>query len=249
MHRLYYLFFFALTITGILRGQCVEQEAHNTSIVSNWISCETSANPLTYLPASHWILYEFEEVSTISGMKLWNINNPDYLNMGSREIRMDISKDGAIWTAHDTLTLEMAEGDPDYLGQEMEDVESVETKYVLFTVLSNYGSDCTGFAEVKFNLGQLSTSTEDVIVDALLSWPNPADQKITISLENLNGKVQGYQISDMMGRRLSTKNYPNGDIGSELEIETNHLSDGQYIISVISDEGRYNESIVVVHPN
>ena len=249
MYRLYYLLFFIPLSTGLLSGQCVDQEAHNTSIVSNWISCEASSNPLTTLPNSHWILYEFEEVLSIASMKLWNINNPDYLTMGSQDIRIDISRDGALWETHDTISIDMAPGHPDYIGQKIEGLEGIETKYVLMTVLSNYGAECSGFAEVKFNLGQLSTTTEDLLVNALKTWPNPADQKITISLESLNGKVKGYQISDMLGRTISRKDFTPSDALDQIEIKTNHLSDGQYIISVISDEGRYNESIVVVHPN
>jgi hypothetical protein len=61
--------------------------------------------------------------------------------------------------------------------------------------------------------------------------------------------VKGYQISDMLGRTLSREEYASSNTLDQIEIRTNHLSDGQYIISVISDEGRYNESIVVVHPN
>ena len=249
MYKLCFLFFFILTNAAIIFGQCIDQDAHNTSIVSNWISCEARANPLSSLPNGHWVLYEFEEMVSISGLKIWNINNPDYLEMGSQEIRIDISRDGALWETHDTIEVGLAPGHPDYLGQEIEGLAGIEAKYVLMTILSNYGASCYGFAEVKFNLGDISTATEDIVSNTLKTWPNPADKKITISLEGIDGRFLGYQISDMMGRTIFKMDYRTSEVGEELEINTIYISDGQYIISVISDEGRYNETIVVVHPN
>lgn len=247
MQRLYMLIGFVLGLLSVANSQC-NFDAHNTSIGSHWISCEVKANPLTTLPASHWIMYEFEEVSSIDEITIWNVNHPDNLGSGASAIRMDISEDGANWQTLDTIQLSMATGDPDYFGTVLEEFKGMSAQYVLLTLLENHGGSCVGLGEVKFRLGSVISADEEKVLSNLNTWPNPADQKVSISLTNLKGKIQYYQVTDIMGRIISRQEVRTSTNINQLDIETAELTDGHYVISISSDEGRYAQPIVVVHP-
>lgn len=229
-------------------GQCLDLEAHNTSIIDTWISCEAFPNPLGSLGNNHWILYEFEEVQDIENIRVWNINHPEYNNFGIKTLRIDFSADGANWTELVTADLPIGEVSPDYLGELLE-AETFEAQYVLFTSLENHGGACTGLAEVKFNLSQLSTATEDTFLSSLIDVsPNPADDLINISFGDIKTEDISYQLVDMNGRIVLRKEVPMRDIKDGLSLTSTSLADGHYTLHMRTDEGVAAKQIIVVHP-
>lgn len=247
--RLQLLLFIVITL-NIVRtsGQCVDLEAHNTSIISHWLSCQPSTNPLVTTEEGHWIMYEFEEAVGVEGMTIWNLNHPDFLNMGVQEVRLDYSADGGTWNTLGTVELDQGEGGPDYLGADLDGLPEFDAKYVLLSVISNYGGPCTGLAEVKFQLGNLTTSNEELIVNELKVWPNPADQIVSIDLGEWEGKVSQYQIVDQLGRIIAADDVSRVSDNGIVRLSTVDLSAGQYVVNFRGEEAIINQSLVVFHP-
>ena len=242
---------FSMLITmgiNMVSAQCVDQEAHNTSIISHWLSCEISTNPLTSLADGHWIMYEFEEAVGIEKMTIWNLNHPDFLSMGAQEVRLDYSPDGAIWNTLGSVQVEPGDGGPDYVGVEMEDLPEFDAQYVLLSVISNHGGPCTGLAEVKFQLGSLTTSNEEIVVNQLKAWPNPADQLVSIDLGEWRDRVSQYQVVDQLGRIIAADDVSRVSDNGVVSLSTVEFSSGPYVVSFRGAEAIVNQSLVVFHP-
>ncbi|HBG70261.1 MAG: hypothetical protein A2W93_13100 [Bacteroidetes bacterium GWF2_43_63] len=67
----------------------------------------------------------------------------------------------------------------------------------------------------------------------LKSYPNPVSDKITVKLTDRNDKISRYEIYNIDGKILSAGTADS----SSTEISTGSLSDGNYIICVLSDKG------------
>ena len=158
MKTLLHLSILSLLTTSVI-AQCLDDQAHNTSINSVWMSCNLSPNPFAEIGDSHWIMYEFEQVESIESINLWNINNPNQLTSGAQRIRMDISPDGATWTNMGVFEVAMADASEDYTGELMADFEAFEGRYILFTILANHGGPCSGIGEVRLSLIHISEPT------------------------------------------------------------------------------------------
>ncbi len=231
-----------------LSGQCENADQHNTSEQSMWRSCAERESPLGGDETSHWVMYQFDQAQPIEGIHLWNINHPQYLSDGASEIKIETSSDGATWVARDTLTLDRASGSNEYVGQSFDEFEAFEAQYILLTVIENHGGRCTGLSEVKFVLGEVSTS-DDYLKNQVSVAPNPGDQQIVVDISELEASVSSYQITDMLGRVHLHNNVAKRNIKSKLSIGTSSLPDGNYALHLTTDKGIIAKSIIVVHPN
>ncbi len=250
MKRILHLSILYLLSTSIT-AQCLDDQAHNTSVNSVWMSCNTSPNPFAEIGESHWIMYEFEQVESIESINIWNLNNPDQLTSGAQRIRMDISPDGASWTNMGVVELAMAEASADYVGELLVDFEAFEGRYVLFTILANHGGPCSGFAEVRFNLGVGTVPTiDEELAAAVIVAPNPADKFVNIDIGDIISRTIRYQVLDMTGKVLMRDVAEMGrNSTQDVSISTADLSAGTYAISMETDEGIVTKKIIVVHPN
>ncbi|MBX2815940.1 MAG: carbohydrate binding domain-containing protein [Saprospiraceae bacterium] len=79
----------------------------------------------------------------------WNLNHPEYLDDGLKNIVIDISTDGTNWTTVDTFTLGRATGSSFYEGSRGPDLSGVAASHLLITALDNHGGGCFGLSEVK----------------------------------------------------------------------------------------------------
>ena len=228
-------------------SQCMDTDAHNTSLNSMWLSCETSPNPLGALGNNHWILYEFDEVKSVDELTVWNSNHPEYLEAGIKTLRIDFSSDGASWSELITAELEIGEGSPDYTGKDL-NIEAFEAKFVLMTAIDNFGGDCTGLSEVRFKLGDFSTATEDTFLSSLISVsPNPADQYVDVAFGDIPTDRISYQIVDASGRVLLRELTDLSSIRDGLTLSTIELPDGQYTLQLQTDIGTAAKQIIVLH--
>ena len=249
MKILLHLSLLSLFSTGLF-AQCMDDQAHNTSLNSVWMSCQTSTNPFAEIGETHWIMYEFEQLEAIESINIWNINNESQLTSGARRIRMDISPNGASWTNMGTFELGIGKADPDYLGELIDDFEAFEARYVLFTVFANHGGPCSGLAEVKFNLGigTVATIDEELAASVIIS-PNPADQFFNVKIEDISANTISYQLVDMTGRVILREIADNYQTRSDIRISTNNMSQGTYALNMQTEKGLVTKKIVVVHPN
>ena len=131
-----------------LFSQC-EPDRHTTDAIDGWISCEKSQNPKNAYGTSHWVRFDLGSQRSLHDIHLWNINHPDYLDDGIRNMLIDISSNGTAWTQVDTFTIARANGSGFYTGSAGPDLAGINARYVLLTALDNHGGGCVGLSEIK----------------------------------------------------------------------------------------------------
>ncbi len=142
-----------------LNAQCGEP---SMSIWDNtWTSCDISPNPNPNRDASHWIQYDLGEIYTLSKTHIWNTNASGQSNNGFRNVTVDYSTDGVEWTELGAFEFPQAPETPVYGGFPGFDFAGQTARYVLITATSNWGGDCFGLAEVKFNLSFVVKPCDD----------------------------------------------------------------------------------------
>jgi len=221
-----------------LFSQCYP-DRHNTSLESSWISCQSSANPNPAQSSGHWILYELEEKRTISSIKLWNLNHPDYLDSGVKTISIDYEVRDGIWENHSNHTVAKAEASGFYEGEELNLESEFVTDKVLITFSENYGGNCFGIAEARIGTKQaLSTSVFDTPLDYfnISVSPNPFFELAAVSLENISGNTFRYRILNNLGEIIREREVaaPNGN--ASFEIDGKNLSAGVYYLQVLDGQ-------------
>lgn len=146
------LLLYSIMLSAAISAQtCFEADA---SIWENtWASCSTSQNPKVEYGQTHWIQYDLGSVRKLSRSWIWNTNDPDELDRGFRDVKIDYSLDGNEWTHWGEMQFPQGMGTAVYGGFPGPDMLGIEARYVLLTATSNYGdASCAGLAEVKFNL-------------------------------------------------------------------------------------------------
>ena len=76
-----------------LEGQAFP-DRHTTNAFDAWISCEPSPNPNPARGTSHWIRYDFGQSYSLYDLTLWNLNHPQYVSSGLRNVIIDYSTNG-----------------------------------------------------------------------------------------------------------------------------------------------------------
>ena len=138
-----------------IAAQC-DPDRHGTSALDGWLSCQVSANPGNTAGQTHWIRYDFGQSIAMHDFHIWNMNHPDYLDDGVKDILIEYSSDGNGWTAVDTFTCPRANGSGFYRGFRGPDLGGISARYLLITPISNYGGGCYGFSEIKIYTGPKS---------------------------------------------------------------------------------------------
>lgn len=228
-------------------AQCTDDNLHSSGLSDSWISCSPRINPFLNRGVGHWILYEFDEAKDVNRINIWNIVHPDYLNYGVKNIRMEVSTDGKNWSSSQDLAVSIGSADATYLGESI-DVPDFRAKYVLFTLLENYGGKCWGFSEVKFNLGNTTDTEEHEISKEIVISPNPFSEFTTIRIDGSEGDRIYYEIIDIQGRILTRQNI-SLNTNKEFQIIGNGLITGTYFIKIYNQDLLQTQKLVVVHPN
>jgi len=148
------ILFFIIAIFSIqnINAQC---EDNGNYWNESWVSCTTSQNPNPARGNSHWILYEFHEFQYITSSHIWNANRTNESGWGAKDVVIDYSLDGNIWTELGTFTFPQASESTNYNGFAGPDFGGLFINKILITVLSTYsGNACASLAEVQFNIDQ-----------------------------------------------------------------------------------------------
>lgn len=199
---IYILFTFFWASTAFT--QCFP-DRHNTSWFDGWISCEATENPNSDRAKGNWIAYDFGKTYALKELKIWNINDPDLLNYGAKDIVVDYSIDGRNWLEAGTFTLPKATGKNDYEGELLGDLGEIKANHVLITVLNNYGGECTGFAELRFSAELVEDENADVCIIADV-YPNPIENEFSVFLsKKCLGDVY-LAVEDAMGKTVIAEN-------------------------------------------
>lgn len=160
-----YIFSIIIILTGVLQinAQCYP-DRHNTTWFHGWESCEMSENPNSSRGVSHWIMYDLGHVYKLEDVHLWNVNDPEHLEDGIKNVVFDYSLDGNDWVEFGEQSFEKATGRSIYEGENAFSFDGIKTRYLLMTVLETWGGDCAGFGEIRIGVAPI-TATELVDFD------------------------------------------------------------------------------------
>ena len=248
MYKVFLVILFSVTCL-FLQGQEATDNHHNTSTHSSWISCNKSNNPIGDFGITHWLLYDFSDSYSIESMNVWNANHPDRLATGVKRMRLDVSEDGSTWNNMGVMVLEQGTGLNNYEGQLIEDMPSFSARYVLMTILETHGDVCASLAELKFNLGESTTSTVDPVLAAQVSvYPMPNSGTFTVSLGALGSEKINYLLTDVTGATISKGEERPYGIDYEFDIVHNNMEDGTYFLTIHTEKEVVTKKILVINP-
>lgn len=176
----------AIIVSLTINAQCNENN-HSNNPSDNWESCAAKASPNEVRGNSHWVQYDLGYIYPITSSYIWNYNASGETDKGFKDVVIDYSIDGETWTELGIFNFTKATGSSVYSGFEGPDFGDIQTRYILITAINNYGDNCYGLAECKFNIGDELVSGMQEIEDnnALTLFPNPSSKYIQISSENL----------------------------------------------------------------
>jgi len=230
------LFLFSL---HCLHAQCFE-DRHSTNIHESWLSCQTSENPNTAKPNSHWILYDLGEPTELYKSTIWNLNYPSRLDNGVQSISVDYSLDGQTWLSLADFELEQAPGSSFYEGEEGPDFDGLSTQFILITANANFGGDCFGLSEIRFYTESdepVTAIEENINLLNLSVQPNPFNEYFTF---NSSEQIQLIIIYDAAGKLIKSINQPNQNEAIVIDF----LKSGNYFLNFVSEKGNQVKRVV-----
>ena len=131
---------------------CVDGQSWN-NWEKSWVSCYTSNNPNPIRANSHWIMYSFDELQSISESHIWNANRRGESKLGIKRAIVDYSVDGNTWISLGTFDWPKAPEQSNYGGFVGPDFGGVFLRKILITVVESHGNGgCVSLAEVQFNV-------------------------------------------------------------------------------------------------
>lgn len=174
---------FVLLVINQIWSQCDSYEEPNVWNQS-WLSCQTSIDPATTGPASHWVQYSFDQVYIIDSLHLWNYNvDIALVNNGVQHFEVYSSLDSIDWTMQGTFTASPASGMDTYEGEGFAITQSFNSKYLLLRLLDNHGGSCTGISELR--IGVDDETCEDFQPQVMIEYAI-CDQYFELSVSPLD---------------------------------------------------------------
>jgi len=259
MKKTLYLLLIILCCSTVADAQCGEPDADVW--LNTWTSCNKAAHPVVgEYPDTHWIMYNFGSVRRLSKTWVWNTNDPNRLNEGFKDVSIDYSVNGTDWEYWGDMVFPQGEGVPVYGGFPGPDMVDVEAQYVVITARSTYGTGaCAGLAEVKFNLlpqidgagdddddDETVTAIPEAMESKVTVYPNPADQMVTVALQDITPQGMLYMsVRSVDGRLLYEDEFRAGANWST-ELELDAVDEGLYIMTLAADNFHEAKSILVI---
>ncbi len=214
-------------------SQC-GNDHHSNTAEDSWLSCTEEINPNPVRGSGHWILYDFGYNYELSSMYVWNYNVAGHTNRGIKDVYIDYSSDGSTWTELAYTQFQEADGTNNYSGFYGPDFDGETARYVLITVISNWGDpSCSGLAEIRFDLINTINIEEFEDRENLISvYPNPVENILSLNLGTL--VPQELFLNNSTGQVLLHLS------GNEIKekIDVNYLSAGLYLITIIDNNKR-----------
>lgn len=232
--------FLFLFLNQNIEAQCFK-DRHNTSWYEGWISCDKSLNPNPIRGVSHWIMYDLNYTYKLGKTHFWNTNSTDILSYGIRNAIIDISIDGINWQQIENFDIPQADGTSTYEGVAGPDFHESQARYLLITGISNWGGQCFGLSEVKFEvLGVNTSSDQDLNLNQCLQseiFPNPASISAQLNIyTKCSSKDIMYEVQDISGRIIMQGIKKVAAKYSPIDLDISGLVNGMYII-VVSQNG------------
>jgi len=137
-------------------GEGAENTVNNSGVDANDLHSTDTTNMWRSSPGGDgpaWIEYEFDRVSKLHEMWVWNHNSSleQIYGFGFKDVSVEYSADGidykALGTTHEFA---QAPGKADYAHETTIDFEGAAAKHVRLTANSTWGSALGGLSEVRF---------------------------------------------------------------------------------------------------
>jgi hypothetical protein len=224
-------------------AQCIP-DRHSTSWYDGWVSCTASQSPNPDRGISHWIMYNFGQPYSLTTSKLWNSNDPAYLEYGLQGYAVDYSLNGVTWTTLGTFSAPLASGSPFYEGAEGPDFGNAIAQYVLVTALSNYGGNCFGFSEIKINIKTQGIGIEEKTLTEIVAYPNPFTDVLNVKFFRSSASLQAFaEIYDLTGRNVYNKAFTLPQTQGEVTLS---LDDMNLVPGIYNLQIRYGKEMKVL---
>ncbi|MEL7532047.1 MAG: T9SS type A sorting domain-containing protein [Bacteroidota bacterium] len=223
------LLMLAFCLPAQTSAQCREEQAWQEA----WTSCQTSASPNQARGQHHWLMYDFGYQYPLSSLHVWNSNAPGKLEQGIKQVVLDYSQDGVNWTEWGLIELPKADGDAYYAGSRVAELNLVQARYVLLSVIQNHGDpSCSSIHELSFGLSDFPVPQSE----NLWLYPNPASEKVTIAFENQIPQKHHLQFVNVLGQPVLQANFY-AEIGrQDVEVNISGLAPGIYFLSLLDEE-------------
>jgi len=121
-------------------------DQHSTEGTDMWLTANGTG------PA--WIQYEFDQIYKLDKMLVWNGNQliERMIGFGAKDVKVECSTDGAVWTTLGDFQFAQATGQPTYTAGTTVDFAGAVAKYVKLTISSNWGGVVPQYSlsEVRF---------------------------------------------------------------------------------------------------
>lgn len=237
MKRILFIFILLMGSTSMMLGQCFPDK-HNTTWYDGWISCEASLNPNPEHGLSHWIMYDFGKKIEMKAMHIWNSNIPGFLDYDMRSVAIDYSDDGLDWQELGIYEFEQATGKNIYEGFDLESFNSFRTRYLLLTAISNYGGDCYGLSEIRFDYDSTAygINETDESCFAATIYPNPFINQTVMSISNECNKKTLWFVTDSYGRVLIQETEIPSYFSKKIIVDGSGWSAGIYYLTIKQDD-------------
>lgn len=151
--KTYILFGICLFIFSSAYSQCY-LDRHDTSEQTSWESCTPSANPNPARGTGHWIMYDLGNVYELGQFHFWNYNYPGQTDKGMQNIIIDYSLDSSNWQGEINHQVSEANASAFYEGETGPQLGGVDARYVLISIVDNYGGACFGLSEIRIGIYQ-----------------------------------------------------------------------------------------------
>lgn len=223
------------------QAQCFD-DGHSPFQNQGWLSCSTSVGPNPDRGDAHWIMYDFGHIYELDSVYFWNHNVWGETGMGIKSVLIDFSNDKETWQTVGPIEIEKAPGSWKYTGVQGPSLSNIEARYALITVLSTWDEDasCAGLAEIKIGVNKVVDVTE---IEPVAEWtiaPNPASERITIQLPEVD-KINTISLYNSVGQLVQNINVTNS---TEILLPVNELKEGVYLVSIQTDKEILTKSFV-----
>jgi hypothetical protein len=194
-------------------------------------------------------MYDLETPQQLGQTHFWNINAVDKTKMGIKEAALDYSIDGVTWLEWGSFELQEASSSGFYEGEQGPDMTGTVARYILVTVLDNYGNICSGLSEIRIeSFGEVSDVANIELTDSnITAQPNPASDYTLLSIDLKKPQSLNITMLDLNGQKIINTNHDLFAGLQNIRIPFDDVPDGQYIINV--DNGRETKSINVTIVN
>jgi hypothetical protein len=125
-----------------------------------------------------------------------------------------------------------------YLNKEFDISDQSKYKFEV-----NNNSDSKGVARFRINYNISNLSSNNLISDNPLLFPNPIVDNHEVQLTSANANIIGYSLFTLAGKSIISKKLSN--LSSSASIAVEFIPDGIYFLEIITENGHYTKKLVL----